>query len=280
MLRIPVNYAGGKYFMTSILIKYLPYHTNYVEVFGGGGSLLFAKRPCSGVETYNDIDGDLVNLFRVLRDIKKVKKLQELLELTPFSREEFFFCRDKTHTDDDVERARRYYAKCRMSFSGKGDTWSFAIDKKAVSLLAYINNIPHLGEFYKRLRKVQIENYDFRKLIPIHRTPGTLLYCDPPYVLEARKGELYSFEMTEQDHKDLVVLLLNHPAMVMISGYNHPIYTVLEMSGWTKREFEMTTIISNARTTEGKRKKRTEVLWHNKKAEDNLQQMSLFSKEE
>lgn len=108
-LRSPIVWFGGKGNMVAKLLPLIPPHRIYVEPFGGGASLLFAKKP-SPVEVYNDLDSGLVNFFRVLRDPKKFERLHKLVSLTPYSREEYDFCRATWETcDDDVERAYRWY---------------------------------------------------------------------------------------------------------------------------------------------------------------------------
>ena len=116
-LRSPIWYVGGKGMMVQKLLHYIPPHRTYVEVFGGGASLLFAKEP-SPVEVYNDIDSGVVNFFRVLRDKEKFKKFYEKVVLTPYSREEHYYCRN-TWRDcaDDIERAYRWFVMVRQGFA-------------------------------------------------------------------------------------------------------------------------------------------------------------------
>lgn len=190
-LRSPIRYFGGKGNMTSKLLKLMPPHHTYVEVFGGGASLLFAKPP-SPVEVYNDIDSDLVNLFRVLRDTDKFDRFYRLAALTPYSREEYYFCRDTyEQVEDDVERAYRFFVVARMSFSGdrKGG-WKLSVTadkgRMAGTCSGWLSTIEGLPQVAARLMRVQVEHYDFRLIFKIYDTPDTLFYCDPPYLPETR----------------------------------------------------------------------------------------------
>ena len=243
-LRSPILYVGGKGRMVSKLLKFIPPHKIYVEVFGDGASLLFAKEP-SSVEIYNDIDSAVVNFYRVLRNPKKFKKFYHKVSLTPYSREEFNFCRETwKDCQDDVERAYRWFIMARFSFSGMlGRSWSMAVTatsgKMAQGTCAWINLIHLLPEIHARIMQVQIEHYDFHKLIPIYDTTETFMYLDPPYVHDTRKIQnFYSYEMTDDDHKELVELILKSKSMFMLSGYNHPIYQPLEVAGWRRVDFQ------------------------------------------
>jgi DNA adenine methylase len=229
--------------MVAKLLKLIPPHRIYVEVFGGAAALLFAKEP-SPVEVYNDIDSDLVNLFRVLRDEEKFQRFYRLVCLTPYSREEYNFYR-QTFEDcqDDVERAYRFFVCARQSFSGHIFAgWHFSVTAGARGMAracsGWLSAVEGLPEFHARIMRVQIEHNDFRKIIPTYDTPETFFYCDPPYVPEARRlKQAYRHEMSLDDHKDLVNLLLGVRGKVMLSGYWHEVYEPLEKAGWKRIDF-------------------------------------------
>lgn len=229
--------------MTAKLLPLIPAHKIYVEPFGGGASLLFAKKP-SKVEVYNDMDSGLVNFFRILRDKEKFKKLHYLVSLTPFCREEYDFCRDTWEKcDDDVERAYRWFIVARMSFGGHfGHSWGFSVTSSnrgmAGECSSWLSTIEHLPEIHNRLMRVQIEHKDYGNIFRTYDTPNTLFYCDPPYVPITRRGGGYKHEMTVEDHERMVAVLLNTKGMVILSGYQNPIYEPLELSGWQRHDYE------------------------------------------
>lgn len=236
LLRSPINWFGGKGNMVAKLLKFIPSHKIYVEVFGGGASLLFAKEP-SPVEVYNDIDSGLVNFFRVLRDKDKFQEFYRKVCLTPYSREEYNYCRSTWEDcDDEVERAYRWFIVARMSFSGEfGHSWSFGVKfsrkgmaSKCSSWLSIIDKLPDIHE---RIMRVQIEHKDFRDLIKTYDTKDTFFYLDPPYVPETRRSGKYKHEMTDKDHEDLVEILLTIKGKAMLSGYANIIYKRLEDAG-------------------------------------------------
>jgi len=231
--------------MVAKLLQFIPRHHTYVEPFGGGASLLFAKEP-SPVEVYNDLDEALVSFFRVLRDPKKFIKFYHLAALTPYSRAEYYYCR-KTWQDieDEVEKAYRWFVMQRQSFSGTGKvSWSFAVSlsnknmaEPASKWLTCLKNLPRVSE---RMMGVQIECLDFKRIYKTYDTPETLFYTDPPYVLDAVKNQrLYKHTLSDKDHEDLVSILLKLKGMAIVSGYYHEIYKPLEEAGWKKHDFKM-----------------------------------------
>jgi len=229
--------------MVKKLLPLIPQHKIYVEVFGGGASILFAKEP-SPVEVYNDLNSDLVNFFRVLRDTPKFAEFHRLVSLTPYSREEYNFCRKTWEScEDDVERAYRWFVVARMSFGGIfGTGWGYVVTASgkgmARSTNAWLSAIDMLPEIHERIMRVQIDNDDFRMIIPRYDTPDTCFYIDPPYVPETRETQnAYKCEMTLQDHQDLVAMLLDVKGAVILSGYRHDVYTPLELAGWTRHDF-------------------------------------------
>jgi len=240
----PIVWFGGKGNMVYKLVPLIPPHRIYVEVFGGGASLLFAKRP-SPVEVYNDIDKGLVNFFRVIRDPEKFARFYHLVAFTPYSREEYDFCRATwEECEDEVERAYRWFVVARMSFSGVfGRSWSSVVTSShkgmASTTSKWLYVLEMLPRIHERVMRVQIENMDFRKLIPRYDTPDTCFYCDPPYVEETRRElGVYPCEISLDDHRQLVDLLMTVRGKVILSGYRHPVYDPLEEAGWRRFDFE------------------------------------------
>jgi DNA adenine methylase len=242
-LRSPIRWFGGKGNMVARLLPLLPPHRIYVEPFGGGASLLFAKPP-SPVEVYNDIDSGLVNFFRVLRDPEKFAKFYHLVAFTPYSREEYEYCRDTWEScEDEVEKAYRWFVVARMCFSGAfGKSWSIALTASrrnmALTCSRWLSAIEMLPAIHERMMRVQIEHSDFRYIFKRYDTPETLFYCDPPYIPETRRFGTYKHELTLDDHKELVQILLSVKGKVLLSGYKHPVYAPLEEAGWKRIDFE------------------------------------------
>lgn len=243
-MRSPICWFGGKGNFIKNLLPLLPLHHTYVEVFGGGASLLFAKAP-SPVEVYNDLNGDLANFFRVLRSPKAFKKLQHLTTLTPYARQEFTFCR--AHLNDKPEaviRAYRFFIVARMSFAGKfGSSFGTEITENcgnmAKNVFNYLKTLEHLPQVHQRLMRVQIENQDFKTILERYDTPNTFFYLDPPYVHSTRKAGSYSCELTDADHKEMVHNLLGLQGKALLSGYWHSIYQPLIDAGWHRKDYQM-----------------------------------------
>jgi DNA adenine methylase len=258
----PITWYGGKQYMVKRLLRLLPPHHAYVEVFGGGASLLFCKTP-SAVEVYNDVDEGLVNFFRVLRDPEKARRLAALLYLTPFSRSEFTRYRDGWRdSDDDVERARAWFAVARQSFSGIfGRSWAVA-RRHDKAPRTWASAVKPLAAFCRRLRRVSVECYDFRKVLRLYDAPDTLFYLDPPYVPSTRHPgteSVYPHDMTTRDHVDLVKMLLTTEGMAVLSGYENRLYEALVRRGWRALRFDVP--LKASPTARGKR--RTEVVYVN-----------------
>ncbi len=240
--RGPLMWFGGKGNLVGRLRPLIPPHRRYVEVFGGGAVLLFRKEPVE-VEVYNDVDGDLVNFFRVLRHPRQFRAFYRRALLTPHSRPDYEFCRDTyQEVTDPVERAYRFFITARQAMSGKvSTTWSFSVTTShrgmAGTASRWLSCLESLPAFYARMMRVQIEQDDFRKVIPRYDTPETFFYCDPPYHPATRRSGGYQHEMSPADHRDLVRLLLQVQGKVLLSGYAHPCYRPLEEAGWHRIDF-------------------------------------------
>jgi DNA adenine methylase len=233
---------GGKGLMVNKLLPLIPNHRTYVEVFGGGASLLFAK-PVSRLEVYNDVDSGLVNFFRVLRDPDTFSELHRLVSLTPYSREEYSDCLNKVNEGSRVERAYRFYIVARMSFSGRfgagfGFSVSATFNSMAGAVSKYLSSIEGLPQIHKRLMRVQVECQDFREILNNYDTDNTFFYVDPPYVKDTRKSGGYECELGDDDHKDLVELLLGIKGKALLSCYWNPIYKPLVEGGWRRVDYK------------------------------------------
>lgn len=279
-LRSPIRWLGGKGHLVAKLLQYVPKHKYYAEVFGGGASLLFAKKPAP-FEVYNDLDSELVNLFRVLRDEQKFWKFYRKVCLTPYSREEYYHCLDTwDKQEDDIERAYRWFVVARMSFGGGfGRGWGFVVKELNRNMSSQCSGwlyiLDMLPEIHKRVMRVQIEHRDWRDLMDIYDWPYNegFYYIDPPYLPETRKSGKYKHEMTYEDHEKLVEYLVENTdrRRIMLSGYPNELYKRLEMAGWHKVEWETACSVAGRTRKmgilgEGSAKKlqpRTEVIWFN-----------------
>lgn len=259
-----IRYHGAKFRIAHWIISQMPNHVCYTEAFGGAAGVLLQK-PRSYAEVYNDLDGDIVNLFRVMRDSSSREKLIELLVLTPYAREEFENAWKST--TDDIERARRLIIRAQMGFGSAGATkgiTGFRIDTKrqygtAQSLWAtYPEQLAMIGQ---RLTGVLIENRPAIQILKDHDAETTLHYVDPPYVHDtryagAKTGRVYRHEMNDDQHAELLETLLGLSGMVMLSGYQSDLYEDV-LTGWKKVEIKAR--ISSGRGTDT----RTECLWMN-----------------
>lgn len=253
-----VRYHGGKWRLAPWIIANLPAHRVYVEPFGGGGSVLLRKSP-SYAEVYNDLDGEIVNVFRVARD--RGAELVRALELTPFSYDEFLGSYEPSA--DPLEQARRTITRSFQGFGSAavcGEISGFrANNNRAGTTPAHDwRNYPTaLRTIIDRLRGVVIENRDAVGVMRQHDGPDTVHYVDPPYVHSTRsrgnryckKG--YKHEMTDDHHRTLAETLHALKGAVVLSGYHSPLYD--DLYGDWHRE-EMATHADGARD-------RVEVLW-------------------
>ena len=244
-LRTPIRWFGGRGRIVSKLLPLVPPHHIFVEVFGGGASLLLAKEP-SVIEVYNDRDSGLVDFFRVLRDPQRFARFHELVMLTPYSREEYNTCRDAWEdSGDDVERAFRWFVVARGSFAGIfGIGWGRSVTSNARGMAstssAWLSPLAALPAIHERMMRVQIEHADFRQVLQRYDTPETFFHVDPPYVPETRKKGSYRHELTIDDHRELVQIVLGLQGKAMVAAYAHPVYASLDEAGWRRHDFQVT----------------------------------------
>lgn len=267
-------YAGGKSYEAKWILSYMPPHKVYVEVFSGAANILFAKPPAP-FEILNDIDGNLVNFYRVLRSKKLFPLLIEQIQLTLTSRKDWMYARDLLKTDEGgkVKRAWAYLVMVGLAFGGKPNSWNFAITASVLPPIQWIKKSERLVAAHARLRNCQIDCVDFRRCLKTYDQPGTLLYLDPPYMLDTRtEKHIYGEnEMKTEDHEELLELLLKYPESALLSGYEHPLYERLKRAGWLlKKRVRTTRLVGSTRATgiRGPRARfrqrvKTECLWIN-----------------
>lgn len=256
-MKSPVPYFGSKQRIAPWIVSLLPAHEHYVEPFAGGLSVLLAKQPAA-METVNDLDGELMTFWRVLRD--RPTELLRACMLTPHGRAELAATWDPT--EDDLELARRIWCRLAQGRSGtlRNTGWRHYIDPAGSGtsmpgyLEAYANRLASAAE---RLHSVSLEALPALEVIARYgaRT-NVLLYVDPPYLGTTRGwGNNYRCEMkSEAEHRELAAALADCKAPVVLSGYDSPLYLEL-FDGWHR--YEQQSMTGNAKADKG----RTEVLW-------------------
>jgi DNA adenine methylase len=261
---IAFGWYGGKYSHLDWLLPLLPFCHHYCEPFGGSAAVLFNREP-SPVETYNDIDGEVVNFFRVLRD--DPERLVRAIGLTPFSREEFAIACEIDPALDPVERARRFYVRARQVRTGLAQSatlgrWANCKNTSrsgmAGAVSRWLGAVEDLQEIALRLLRVQIENRPAIEVIRLYDSADTLFYCDPPYIHETRGDDnAYAYEMNYEEHCELAMSLNSVRGLVAISGYECDLMNDLYPSSrWYKS-------VAPSKTIHSTKDKRTEILWTN-----------------
>ena len=264
-----IRYPGAKWRLATWIIDHLPGHRGYLEPFFGSGAVFFGKTPAS-VETINDRDGRVVNLFRVLRD--HPAELRRLLELTPWSRDEYEASYEQSA--DPVEGARRFIVRAWQSFGVKtnhrsGWAREVALNGRGRHYTSEWNALPdRVKATAARLKFAQIENRPAIELIARFNSPDVLIYADPPYPKDTVNSWMYKFTMSDDEHAELLEALDQHPGPVFLSTYPNEMYEARLSGAWIQRR---------ARALAQCGKRATEVLWMNHAAAERLKQQDLFS---
>lgn len=260
---IAFGWYGGKFSHADWLLPLLPRTTHYCEPFGGSAALLINRSP-SPVETYNDLDSEVVAFFRVLREQKEA--LIEAIGLTPFSREEFEHAISEPVDElSDLERARRFYIRARQVRTGLAQTastgrWAHCLLTSRAGMAGAVSRwlgaVDDLALIAQRLLRVQIENAPAIEVIKRYDSPETLFYCDPPYPHETRgDSKAYAYEMTDAQHRELAEVLKKVKGKVALSSYHSPMMNEL-YTGWRCIE-------APERYIHSVKQLRREVLWVN-----------------
>ena len=260
---IAFGWYGGKFSHLNWLLPLLPYTHHYCEPFAGSAAVLLNREP-SPVETYNDLDGEVANFFRVLRD--KTDDLIKAIGLTPFSREEFAIAVSKPAEElSDLERARRFFIRARQVRTGLAQTASIGrwANCKGTSragmagaVSRWLGSVEALPEIAQRLVRVQIENRPAVDVIRLYDSRDTLFYCDPPYPHESRgDSKAYRYEMLDRDHVELARVLRGIKGKAAISSYRCALMDEL-YKGWR-------CVQAPEKNCHSVKKPRTEALWIN-----------------
>jgi DNA adenine methylase len=231
-IRPILRYKGGKARIASWIISHFPPHHTYTELFGGGASILLQK-PRSNIEIYNDLDEEVVNIFRVLQNPETFKQLEHKLKYTPYARSEYNLAFEPC--EDNVERARRAILRNQMGFGSRGldRKTGFRCDSEGrEDSYHFANLIKQLYKYPERLKGVTIENRDAFFLFSYLDAENTLHLVDPPYIDNERKStkssDQYLNEMGSiEEHKKLIEMLLSLKGMVILCGYESELYNDL-----------------------------------------------------
>lgn len=273
-MRPPYTYYGGKIGLAPRIVGLMPPHRVYIEPFGGSLAVLFAKQPCVH-EIVNDLDGAIVNFWRVLRE--QPEQLERVCALTPYSRSEWNACEDVDAEGlDDVERARRFWVRVNQSFAKRLNRtgWSATTARTQSPPASVLGRLGRFSGAAARLATVSIECCDGADLIDRLATAETVVYADPSYVWVTRRlneaGRYrgpdrvrqsdYRYELDDRAHRRLAEVLRSTPATVLLSGYPSSLYDEL-YGDWWSVDFAVTVPDSN---TGRPRSPRCERIWSNR----------------
>lgn len=260
-----LKYPGSKWSLAEWIISMFPKHHSYLEAFFGSGAVLFSK-PRSNIETINDMDGEVINLFECIK--RNPERLSHDIYFTAYARQIY----ENAYLQlpaDDYERARNFFIRCNMGHgfrtTGEKVGWKNDVQgrERAYAATGWKELPKTIIKTAERLQGVQIDNRPAHELIPRFNYNNVLIYADPPYMLNSRYGKQYKCEMNDKDHEYLLEILICHKGPVVLSGYQTDLYDNI-LQGWYKtNRFAYTQTAS----------KREEILWTN--FEPN-QQLTLF----
>lgn len=266
-----LRYFGGKWQLRHWITQHFPEHRFYAEPFAGAASCLLSKPPAPDGEILNDLNDDVINLFRVMQNDASADTLQRKLDWTPYAKAELELARETSA--DPVERARRLVIRSFMGIEVagvRGTASGFRMGNVDLQRMGqcgkrtfrntgrdWQNWKAALPAIRKRLAGVMIYNRDALEFIKLMGAPDCLQYVDPPYHIETRSrahgGSRYVVEFDR--HAELISVLIKSPSKIVLSGYPHPSYQPLQDAGWKKVTKDYRANMSLNR--------RTEVLWMN-----------------
>ena len=264
----PLKWHGGKFYLAKKILNLFPPHTHYVEPYFGGGSVLLQK-PSWMIEGYsevvNDLNGELTNFWQVLRDAAFFREFIRRVEATPFSEHEW---ENPSEPATEVERAANFFVRYRQSRQGLGSDFATlsrnrtrrGMNEQVSSWLSAIEGLP---EIHARLQRVVILNRDALSVITSQDGPNTFFYLDPPYLHETRVStDAYECEMTEDQHRQLLIALAKIEGKFLLSGYHSRLYDkTAKYYNWHLAEIE----IDNKASSKKIKDTKTECLWRNYK---------------
>lgn len=249
-----LRYPGSKWNLADKISQLLPEHKTYLEPYFGSGAVLFTKTP-SAIETVNDLNDDVVNFFRVIK--QDPEALAEKIYLTPYSRKVYDDAW-KIRPENEIDKALNFVIRSFMSYGFRPTEksgWKNNVNgRERAYAVKHWNDLPKLiQEVTLRLKQVQIECRPAIELIEKYSRDNVSMYVDPPYVLSTRRRKQYSVEMEDKDHEELLDALNNSKAKILLSGYDSDLYNK-RLKNWERIEFS---------ATAEKGLPRTEILWVN-----------------
>jgi DNA adenine methylase len=271
-MKPPFGYFGAKTALSREIILSFPRHRHYVEVFAGSLAVLLAK-PMSAAETVSDLDGALVNFWKVLRD--RPEELIRACALTPHARAELRVVAREDDCPDDLERARRVWVQLSQGWAGVRNTtgWRYFVGASCARSMPQVLDglVARMEACSARLRRVSLECLPAAEMVRRYGVaPDALIYADPPYLLNSHDGAMdaggYAVGMADElSHRELAAVLRESKAAVVLSGYAHPLYDEELYPDWYRTELNTFSANALARTPgrvlDGRR---TEVLWSNR----------------
>lgn len=275
----PLKWHGGKHYLAHWIISHMPPHLHYVEPYFGGGSVLLARDPNrdwmgeeklpshqrGSSEVVNDLNGELMNFWRVLQSEELFPQFRRLVELSPVSQQ---LWQEAENTEgSQVERAAKFFIRARQSRQGLGSCFTTLsrsrtrrrMQESASSWLSAVDGLP---DVHARLRRVVILNDDAINVIRQQDGDRTHFYVDPPYFGAERSGggEYGAYEMTESQHRELLETLATITGTFQLSDYHSDLYdSFAAKQGWRCEEC----VIDNKASSRATKERKTECLWMN-----------------
>lgn len=249
-----LRYPGSKWNLADRIVELLPEHKTYLEPYFGSGAVLFTKQP-SAIETVNDLNDDVVNLFHVIQ--QEPEALAEKIFLTPYSRKIY----DKAwevRPENEIDKALNFVIRSVMSHGFRNiekSGWKMDVNgRERAYAVKHWNDLPELiQEMTLRLKEVQVECRPAVELIDKYSREDVCMYVDPPYLLSTRTRKQYTVEMEDHDHEELLDILNQSRARILLSGYDSELYNK-QLRNWERVEFAATAEHGLPRT---------EILWMN-----------------
>lgn len=270
LIRPPFSYIGAKTKLLEWLYSFFPPHSTFVDVFGGSGVVTFNKSP-SCTEIYNDINGRIVNFYKVIRNKYAREVLTDLIDLTPYGRKEFFDSLEPS--EDPIEDARRFYVKQNQCYSAIGMTFGFDKGKANTPVKRFYKRIRNSG-LLQRLQNITFENLPFERIFELYDTEQTLFYCDPPYV-DTADYETHGVSYSAVEHNKLLDCLLKIKGYAMLSNYENDLNKRLLDAGWRLEKKKFVCLI-NHHENNSKSSERVECLYLSPRVVENQLQPLLF----